>query len=643
MSWVEIARGQPYGGMPRDAILEKLEETDPVLVAMHSAPRNRPGEGLTGIPYKDYQVSEIIDRTPDPGFLEQDRPRRNPQMAREVLNLRYNGSRGSHADLPRNPDLFMGFLGDDPRGVENLPRFDKMREQMAHRARQLEVRMGQSVGHDGAPGEGPHQVAERPWTGPAIQRARTEMHEQARRRMRIFTTSKDGRSTGRNVATDEDALASMAAARGAISDGVGEQWAEYNSPGSAEVNGLARTRSDARTLETSGFANRRDPASTAGTHLWQNTESTASLPVAKYGRPHRGRSRAPGKEAVQTERSGEQQQQTLGAADDGVSAPGQSHQLLARVMSAVAQARRAEETRNSANDAGVRGTPGDGRSTEAVSGRKSGPGHTEVDVANAYYQTTADQIHGQQRYGRAAVPGGSSALAITAGASGATQQATWKAEQNHARATLATNMSQAARKSGPQMNDTSLDVVSATYEVIAAGARPSPAGGTTNERAAAHSRGRGQLPGDNLAVGGGTDTAKQQAVAQIHAAAASRGLEVANYSGSVPVEGPSMFRANIGTLAGADGGQNLTVSDAAQHMQNTVSHMGLPQYRGQTQVAGKVASDGQDYGLYVGPSDESAHTPSRRMGLKTVRYDRVADGRLGDDSFGEAASISVNA
>ena len=103
-----------------------------------------------------------------------------------------------------------------------------------------------------------------------------------------------------------------------------------------------------------------------------------------------------------------------------------------------------------------------------------------------------------------------------------------------------------------------------------------------------------------------------------------------------------MFKTNLGTQTSAQGGQMLMTSQAAQHLKNHVTHIGLPQYRGQTQVSGAIEG-GQDYGLEVGSTDEASLTPSRRMGLKAVRYDRIADDRLGSEVFGEGTAISANA
>jgi len=226
----------PYGGAPNDAILVKLEETDPRLLQTTSNPTGAMyqgrGAGFTEEAHKDFAIGAVLDRTPDRPWLAEHETRRDGQLSRSVLNLRYNGTRGSNSDLPRHPDMFLGFTGNDPRGADNTPRFDRMRRQVESRARQLEVRMGISVGHDGAPGEAAHQVAERPWTGPALQQARVRGHEWMRARTKVFDTSEWGRATGRNQVTDQ---MYGARSRRAQASGASTPWQDGD-------RGLARPR-----------------------------------------------------------------------------------------------------------------------------------------------------------------------------------------------------------------------------------------------------------------------------------------------------------------------------------------------------------------------------------------------------------------
>jgi len=193
MSYTEInsREGLPYGGMPYDVILNKLEETDPELVdevrgldELHAMEDN----------YDDYVRGEIIDWSPDAPFLESDHPVRDPAVSRSRLNLLHNGTRGSHPELPRHPELFIGFTGNDPRGRVNDPRFDEVRGQITSRAADLAVRFGNN--DDFA-------LAERPWTNQSISYAMKEVHRRVKGNTKVFSVEKEGRPWGNNVVANE--------------------------------------------------------------------------------------------------------------------------------------------------------------------------------------------------------------------------------------------------------------------------------------------------------------------------------------------------------------------------------------------------------------------------------------------------------
>ena len=97
-SWSQLTnlKGMPYGGMPADSILVKLEETDPAALAAIGAARGfgGPAEGFSGYDYKDYQIGEMLDRTLEQPFLASDSAHRDPSRSRSKLNLQYNGTRG---------------------------------------------------------------------------------------------------------------------------------------------------------------------------------------------------------------------------------------------------------------------------------------------------------------------------------------------------------------------------------------------------------------------------------------------------------------------------------------------------------------------------------------------------------------------
>lgn len=630
----ELTQRRGYGEAPHNAILLKLAGTpgDDIGAWGEGA-----GEGLTGIAHKDYMVREMLDRTPAPGFLAADEARRNPQNSRTMLNLRFNGTRGSSADLPRHPDLFLGFTGNDPRGVENVPRFDRMREHMAARFPQLEVAMGDSVGHGGGalepggPVEAPHMEAERPMSGPERQRIRADSHRAVRGRLKVFSTSRDAHVAGAGVAGGHAARAGDARARAAQAEAAGEQWR----PGAAELAGGqpaylghewgADRGGDAR----EGFAGGgggtgvgRGHDAQRGAALARSSIPTADLAVARYGQA-RGRRELPaGSVAAHAQRAADGQQQALGVERVG---PGTgAHRGMAAAMSAAAQAGRAGAARDAAGaDAAWAGQ------LAAAPGRAA---RAHGDVAQAFYQTAAGQEHGRQLLGRAA-GAGAGALAARAAASGARQQLAWQGETDAVRAALARSMAQGAQR-GAQRAETG-DAARALRRVEADGARavaPDHRGD-----GAASARGRGVTPAAHASAGGGFAGVRAAAAGGggvgFQTAAAARELAVANYRGAPPVVGAA--GAALLARAAAAGGMPLPGAPMARHAANRPARRKAPEYRGYTQVGGLAAGDGAHEDFVAGDGDERGFAGTGGMGLKALRYDRVAaPGDLGADALG---------
>ncbi len=262
MSWTEVnhIEGQNFGGMPYDAILSKLEETDPDLVAdVRGFDQFRAVEDS----YGDYVRSEIIDWAPDTPYLESDQPRRDPGWSRSVLNLHYNGTRGSNPELPRHPELFYGFTGNDPRGVVNDPRFDEVRGHISSRAADLAVRMGNN--------DDSH-ICERPWTNQSISYGMKELHRRVQQNTKVFTVSKEGRPWGNNIMADDFAAGDV---RAFMLGGAGESVAcgaeRFVGAGGAPV--ADTLLGDARGLAV--------PAADAAP--WRHAVGDADLGVQRYG------------------------------------------------------------------------------------------------------------------------------------------------------------------------------------------------------------------------------------------------------------------------------------------------------------------------------------------------------------------------
>ena len=166
MSYTEIndIKGLNYGGIDEREIIRRLEVTDPELVADVAGNDDFSSPDLE---YNDYARREIVDWGPSEVYLESDRPRRDPALSRSIVNLRYNGTRGSNPDLPRHPEMYLGFTGNDRRGAVNDPRFDEVRGQYTTRIMNISSRFQES--NDSF-------IADRPWTGPAFVESQKDLH-----------------------------------------------------------------------------------------------------------------------------------------------------------------------------------------------------------------------------------------------------------------------------------------------------------------------------------------------------------------------------------------------------------------------------------------------------------------------------------
>lgn len=371
MSYTEInqERGMPFGGMPYDALLHKLEETDPDLIA-----EVRGDDPFFDVEdhYDEYARAEIIDRSPDDIFLESDHARRDPATSRTVLNLRHAGGRGPNDyRLPQHPELFLGFTGNDPRGADTQPRLDQVRAQTIARAREREVRMGHNVGH------GDFIEADRPWGGTALEYDKKEMQRRMKGYMHWFTTEKVGRPWGRNTVTDE--FYGLRQRQGVMGDGndglyIPEQHQTAN--GWAQHTGYDPLRG----AETDGVR-RVDRAADADSAPWRNATGDTDLAVQRYTSATRGGREtfgpgAAGGGLVTTAKT----DQDFGAHQ---AAQSTNRRVLAEGMSAAASHRRAL----------TRAAEGDtdhGRSAEAQRPGLSAP-ELARDIARAARQVHHDQ------------------------------------------------------------------------------------------------------------------------------------------------------------------------------------------------------------------------------------------------------------
>jgi hypothetical protein len=183
MSITDASRGFPYGGIPYQELLNKLEETD-----MNKLDDNYKED------YHNYIRSEIIDRSLDKPFLESDKTKRDNSISKSILNLRYNGSRGKY-EHPQHPELFVGFMDSDNRSLDNNPRMNYYQQQITTRMPNLEIRMGHN---------NDDTIHETPWTNQSLNDCRRDIQTSLKYNTKVFTEEKDGRLLNSNFVVNYD-------------------------------------------------------------------------------------------------------------------------------------------------------------------------------------------------------------------------------------------------------------------------------------------------------------------------------------------------------------------------------------------------------------------------------------------------------
>ena len=173
-----------YGSIPYTSILSKLEETD-------MEDTDEYNDSGVEYRYKSSARAEIIDRNPDKPYFESDQARRNPVMSRQKLNLQYNGTRGNSAELPAHPEMFVGFIEQDPRGINLDPILAKSREHLSgSKAARMQVSMGNNDDN---------LIVERPMTNYEIDENRKKMHNFSRKNTKVFSRDRLAQSTNNNA------------------------------------------------------------------------------------------------------------------------------------------------------------------------------------------------------------------------------------------------------------------------------------------------------------------------------------------------------------------------------------------------------------------------------------------------------------
>jgi hypothetical protein len=182
---INTRKGMPFGGMPAEMLLAKMEETP----GMDSRPGETPEEA-----YDTHARSTIVNWGPEaPGLGEDDTSKSAGTHGVHRLNYQYFGGHGeASATGPRHPELFLDLSVSDTPGDQI--RFDEARRQAARRIRVLTPAMGDNDDN---------HVAESPWTKVAEQRDRKAMQTWISRTRRIHGSQYVGRDPTSGVSAAE--------------------------------------------------------------------------------------------------------------------------------------------------------------------------------------------------------------------------------------------------------------------------------------------------------------------------------------------------------------------------------------------------------------------------------------------------------
>ena len=176
-----IDEALPFGEMPDEAIIAKFEETD---------------IGESEYLLEDSQWETLADFRPDPRSFEYEQPQTNNQSV-GLLNHRYTGTR-SGQDV-HHPELFLGFHGEedrDPRRTFTDPDFKELKKQQDMRMKYVRWN---SDADNSITGGG--------WREDQVQGAKQAVLKSAKQRIKVFTTSKDGKRNGMNRTWEHRSIA----------------------------------------------------------------------------------------------------------------------------------------------------------------------------------------------------------------------------------------------------------------------------------------------------------------------------------------------------------------------------------------------------------------------------------------------------
>lgn len=162
-------RALPYGEMPPEALMAKFDETNDL-------------SGNCDEVYDFYARNTLTDRSPDDATFAHEEERKSISN-KGYLNLIHSGTR-SGGEVA-HPEIFLGLTEGEPRGIAVDPDFKELRKQAEARTRFV------YLGNDADP-----SITGGGWNEAQVQEAGQTIFKWMRPRLRIFSTSKDGRREG---------------------------------------------------------------------------------------------------------------------------------------------------------------------------------------------------------------------------------------------------------------------------------------------------------------------------------------------------------------------------------------------------------------------------------------------------------------
>ena len=196
----DVKIGMRYGEMPPEALMSKFEVTNDNIDCDEA--------------YGYYARETLTDRTPDtPTFAHEEQ--RRSFRGKDYLTLLHEGSRGG-TEFIGQPEAFLELTERDPRGIATDPDYKQLKRQ--HEARMRFVRFS---------ADADHSITGGGWNEGQVQEAKQKLFKEMKPRLRIFSTSFDGRREGLRRMWQIKSEISKVSGYNGTADGYGDAIKDY--------------------------------------------------------------------------------------------------------------------------------------------------------------------------------------------------------------------------------------------------------------------------------------------------------------------------------------------------------------------------------------------------------------------------------